>query len=104
VTDKSTVTSTVLAMSAARARSGHEQAVRITVRVASRTGGTPGGHVAVTAGKTTVCLITLKGGQGNCTMGPNKLRPGTYQLLATYRGSTVYARSAAVKKTLVVTK
>jgi hypothetical protein len=104
VTDKSTVTSTALRMSAARARFGHEQAVRITVKVASRTGGTPAGQVAVTAGKTTVCVITLKAGQGNCAVGAKKLRPGKYHLLATYRGSMVYARSAAAKKTLVVTK
>jgi hypothetical protein len=104
VTDKSTVTRTVLGLSAARARFGREQAIRITVQVASVTGGTPGGQVAVTAGKTTVCVITLKAGKGNCAIGAKKLRPGRYQLLATYRGSTVYARSAAVKKTLVVTK
>ena len=104
MTDKSTRTSTVLGLSAARARFGHEQAVRITVKVASRTGGTPRGQVAVTAGKTTVCVITLKAGKGTCAIGAKKLRPGKYQLLATYRGSKVYARSAAVKKTLVVTK
>jgi hypothetical protein len=104
VTDKSTVTTTVLRLSAARVRSGHEQAVRITVKVASRTGGTPHGQVAVTAGKTTVCVITLKAGKGTCAIGAKKLRPGKYQLLATYHGSKVYARSAAVKKTLVVTK
>ena len=103
VTDKSTVTSTVLGLSTARARFGHEQAVRITVKAASPTGGKPG-QVAVTAGKTAVCVITLKAGKGNCAIGAKKLRPGKYQLLATYRGSTVYARSAAVKKTLVVTK
>ena len=104
MTDKSTVTRTVLRLSVARARFGQEQAVRITVKVASLTGGTPGGQVAVTAGKTTVCVITLKAAKGNCALAAKKLRPGKYQLLATYRGSTVYARSAAVKKTLVVTK
>ena len=104
VTDKSTVTSTMLGLSAARARFGREQAVRITVKVASVTGGKPAGQVAVTADKTTVCVITLKAGKGNCAVGAKKLRPGKYQLLATYRGSTVYARSVAVKKTLVVTR
>jgi hypothetical protein len=104
VTDKSTVTSTVLRLSAARARFGHEQAVRITVKVASATGGTPGGQVAVTAGKVTVCVITLKAGKGGCAIGAKKLRPGKYKLLATYSGSAVYAGSAAAQKALVVTK
>jgi hypothetical protein len=104
VTDKSTVTSTVLRLSAARARFGREQAVRITVTVASATGGMPAGQVAVTAGKATVCVITLKAGRGSCAIGARKLRPGRYQLLGTYGGSPVYARSAAVKKALVVTK
>ena len=51
-----------------------------------------------------VCVITLKAGKGKCAIGARKLRPGKYQLLATYRGSTISARLAAVKKTLVVTK
>jgi Bacterial Ig-like domain (group 3) len=104
VTDKSTVTSTALRLSAARARFGREQAVRITVTVASATGGTPAGRVAVTAGKAAVCMITLKAGRGSCAIGPKKLRPGKYRLLASYRGSTVYAPSNAAKKALVVTK
>jgi hypothetical protein len=104
VTDKSTVTSTVLSLSGARARFGREQAVRITVQVASVTGGKPAGQVAVTAGKATVCVITLKAGRGNCAIGPKKLRPGKYRLLASYRGSRVYGPSNGAKKTLVVTK
>jgi hypothetical protein len=83
------------------APAGFEHAL---VRVFSATGGTPAGLVAVTAGKATVCVITLKAGRGTCAIGARKLRPGRYQLLAAYRGSPVYARSAAAKKTLVVTR
>jgi hypothetical protein len=104
VTDKSTVTSTVLGLSAGRARFGREQGVRITVRVFSATGGMPAGQVAVTAGRVTVCVITLKAGRGTCAIGAKRLRPGRYRLLATYRGNTVYAHSNSATKALVVSK
>ena len=104
VADESAVTATGLALSAAKVKFGHEQAERLTVKVTSRTGGTPGGKVTVTAGEATVCVFTLSHGKGTCTLPARKLPPGTYHLTAKYGGSQVYAGSVAPRKTLTVTK
>lgn len=97
-------TSTSLALSAARVRSGHEQAERLTVQVKPAFGGTPAGMVTIRAGSITICAITLKSGKGTCTLTASRLRPGTYQLVARYGGRTPYAGSASARKTLTVTR
>ena len=104
VADESAVTATSLSLGAAKIRFGHEQADRLTVKVTSRTDGTPGGKVTVKAGKATVCVFMLSHGKGTCTLPARKLRPGNYHLTAKYGGSQVYAGSAAPQKTLTVTK
>jgi hypothetical protein len=97
-------TSTTLSLSAARIKAGHEQAEHLTVRVRPQTSGTPAGKVTIKAGSATLCVITLKGARGSCTLTASKLRPGTYKLTARYSGRTPYAASASTKKTLTVTK
>jgi hypothetical protein len=104
VADESTATSTRLSLSAAKARFGHEQAERLTVTVTARTGGTPGGTVAVTANEHTVCNITLTGGKGTCALAARKLNPGSYRLTGHYAGDGAYDGSASAAKTLTVTK
>jgi hypothetical protein len=49
-------------------------------------------------------VITLAKGNGSCTLAASKLRPGTYQLAASYGGGTPYAASTSQKKTLTVTR
>jgi hypothetical protein len=102
--DESTATGTSLSLSAARIRFGHEQGEKISVKVTSRTGGTPGGKVTVRAQSATVCVITLSGGKGSCVLAAKKLNPGTYQLTAGYGGSQAYDASASAAKTLTVTR
>ena len=51
-----------------------------------------------------VCVITLKAGTGSCTLAPKKLKPGSYALVARYRGQPEYNASASAKKTLKVVK
>ena len=102
--DESAVTTTVLALSAAKIRFGHEQAERVSVKITPRTGGAPGGKVTVTAGSATLCVITLAAGKGSCTLPARKLRPGRYHVIAAYGGSPVYTRSASPVKTLTVAK
>jgi hypothetical protein len=102
--DESAVTTTVLALSAAKIQFGHEQAERVSVKITPRTGGTPGGKVTVTAGSATLCAITLAAGKGSCTLPARKLRPGRYHVSAVYGGSQVYARSASPVKTLTVAR
>jgi len=97
-------TTTSLALSAAVVRSGHEQAERLTVAVKPAFGGTAAGLVTVKAGSVTICTINLKNGKGACTLSPNRLRPGSYRLVARYGGRTPDAASASAGKTLTVTK
>lgn len=97
-------TSTSLTLSAARVRSGHEQAERLTAAVKPAFGGTPAGVVTIRAGSVTICAITLRSGKGTCTLTASTLRPGTYQLVARYGGRTPYAGSASARKTLTVTR
>lgn len=104
VVDQSTVTSTALTLSAAKIRSGHEQAEKLAVHVRARTSGTPGGTVTVKAGTATVCVITLAGGNGTCTLKASQLRVGSYQLTAAYGGSQVYSASTSARHPLTVTK
>jgi len=49
-------------------------------------------------------VITLADGKGTCTLKASQLRPGRYQLTATYGGSQVYGKSTSAKRTLTVTK
>jgi hypothetical protein len=93
---------TSLAMSAASVTYGHEQAERLSVRVAPQFSGTPGGRVTVAAGHTVVCVITLAAGAGSCALTAKKLTPGSYRLAASYGGSTSFAASASAARTLVV--
>jgi hypothetical protein len=104
VADKATATATSLKLSAARVRIGHEQAEKISATVTPRTGGTPGGKITVTAGKATICVITMSHGTGSCVLAATGLRPGTYHLIAHYSGSKTYAGSASAAKTLTVTR
>jgi hypothetical protein len=97
-------TSTVLTLSAAEAKAGHEQSERLSVQVTPSVSGTPAGKVTIKAGSTTLCAITLKGAKGSCTLTASELRPGTYQLTASYPGATPYAGSTSLKKALTVTK
>ena len=83
---------------------GHERAEHLSVRVEPQFSGTPAGKVIVRAGSVKVCVITLKGGKGTCTLKPSQLRAGTYRLVGTYAAAVPFAGSTSAKKTLTVTK
>ena len=93
-----------LALSAAKVRAGHEQSEHLSVQVKPKFSGTPTGKVTIKAGSVKVCVITLKGGKGSCTLKASQLRAGTYQLAASYPATAPYAASASARKTLTVTK
>ncbi len=98
-------TSVTEALSASTVTYGHEQSAKVSVTVTAKHGpGIPAGSVAVTAGSVTVCVITLKAGTGSCTLAPKKLKPGSYALVAKYRGQPEFDGSASAKKTLKVVK
>jgi Bacterial Ig-like domain (group 3) len=81
---------------------GHENAEKLTVKVASPLGGTPAGTVTIKIKSTVLCTIRLANGSGNCTLPAKRLKPGTYSLTASYSGSTYYTGTSAIK-TLKVT-
>jgi hypothetical protein len=87
-------TRTAVALSAAKATFGREQAERISVRVRPRTSGTPTGQVTVMAGSTVVCTATLMDGTASCSPGATTLRPGADRLTASYEGDAIFAASS----------
>ena len=97
-------TTTSLTLSAAKVKVGHEQAEHLSVRVKPQFSGTPAGKVTVRAGSVKVCVITLKGGKGTCTLKPSQLRAGTYHLVGHHAAAVPFAGSTSAKKTLTVTK
>jgi hypothetical protein len=97
-------TSTGFTLSADPVKAGHEQAEHITVTVKPATSGTPAGTVVIKAGSAGICTITLHGAKGSCTLSASKLRPGTYQVTASYHGATDYDSSSSPARKLTVTK
>jgi hypothetical protein len=81
---------------------GHENGEKLTVKVTSPLGGTPGGTVTIKIKSTVLCTIRLAKGTGSCTLSAKRLKPGTYSLAASYGGSTYYTGASATK-TLKVT-
>ena len=97
-------TKTTLSLSAAKVKSGTEQAERLGVRTIPQIAGTPVGSIIVRAGGTVVCAITLRSGMGSCTLTAKELAPGSYRLSASYPGSTDFTGSVSAEQTLAVTR
>jgi hypothetical protein len=95
-------TATALALSSSTVKVGQEQKEHFTATVTAPSGGTPAGKVDVKAGSVILCTITLSGGKGTCSPTASKLAAGTYQVAATYAGSTAFAASTSPNKTLTV--
>jgi hypothetical protein len=97
-----TSSKTTLGLSAAKVTYGREGSEKISVKVAPRYTGTPGGTVTVKANGTTLAVIRLKSGAGSYTLSANRLRAGAYSLAATYSGNADFGRSVSAKKPLTV--
>jgi len=97
-------TKTRLALSKPSVTFGQEQAEHVSVSVAPQFGGTPAGTVTVKAGTRTVCVIALKSGKGSCALTAKELKPGTYQLTASYPGKGGFTSSTSSPKTLRIGK
>jgi spore coat protein U-like protein len=93
---------TTLSLSAGRVTYGSERSEKISVKVAPRYAGTPGGTVTVKANGATLAVIRLKSGAGSYTLSANRLLAGDYSLVATYGGSANFGHSVSVKKSLTV--
>jgi Bacterial Ig-like domain (group 3) len=93
---------TTLSLSAVNVTYGSEGSEKISVKVAPRYTGTPGGTVTVKANGATLAVIRLESGMGNYTLSAKRLAAGTYSLAATYSGNAEFGRSASGKRSLTV--
>jgi hypothetical protein len=93
-----------LTLSKSKVAYGDEQLEVLSVTASPEfTGSTPSGTVTLAASATAVCVITLSGGTGSCTLSAEQLGAGTYHLVATYSGDADFKASASASKTLTVT-
>jgi hypothetical protein len=94
-----------LTLSAATARYGHENAVRLTVKVSPQYSGTPTGTVTIKAGTTVICTAKLSsGGTAGCNLSATTLKPALYSLVASYGGSGNFLTATSPHLTLKITK
>ena len=93
---------TTLSLSKGTVTYGSERSEKISVKVAPRYTGTPGGTVTVKANGATLAVIRLKSGVGSYTFSANRLRAGDYSLTATYSGNADFGRSVSAKRSLTV--
>jgi hypothetical protein len=91
-----------LSLSAVKVAYGSEGSEKISVKVAPRYAGTPGGTVTVKANGATLAVIRLKSGMGSYTLSAKRLAAGAYSLAATYSGNAEFGRSASGKRSLTV--
>jgi len=95
---------TTLALPVSRARHGHEQVVRFSVRVAPQYLGVPAGRAIIHAGRYTACVITLSSAGGSCALTATKLPTGSYRVTASYVGNTDFTASASATRLLTITR
>ena len=97
-------TTTTMALSAASAVYGHEQAERVSVNVDDVFGSVPAGAVTIKAGNTVACTITLKSRKGSCTVPAAKFGPGAIRVAAFYGGGISFQTSQSFTQTFTVKK
>jgi hypothetical protein len=95
-------TATAISLSAGAATYGKEQKEKISVTVSPQVSSTVTGKVAITASGRPVCDITLSKGNGSCTLSSDDLPAGTYSLIASYAGTTVFDQSVSAPAALTV--
>jgi len=96
-------TTTRMTVSASRVQRGAENTERFAVRVTPRYSGVVvSGLVAVSANGRAACSISLSQGTGACRLSASQLAPGTYEVTATYHGSSRLLASRSSRVTLRV--
>jgi Bacterial Ig-like domain (group 3) len=94
---------TALTLSVTTITYGDEQVENLTATVSPEFTGTPTGTVRIKASNTRLCVITLSGAEGSCTLSATQLQAGTYDVVAHYSGSMDFKSSASSTETLTVT-
>jgi hypothetical protein len=95
---------TSLTLSSRRVTYRQERRERLTVIVKLAFGAMPAGTVAITAGRTTLCVIALRAGGGSCVLRNRQLKTGTYRVRAAYGGNADASPSDSARMTLRVVK
>ncbi len=105
VTVVKATSATTLSVPGSTATYGREKALVFTVIVRPQLTGTPGGAVAVKAGKAVLCTAALASGKGTCSpVSATGLVPGSYSVTAAYQGDAAFAASVSGAKALKVLK
>src|ERR1700722_11832014 len=97
-------TSAALTLSTATVAHSHEQSEKFSVTTKSANGIPSTGPVAIRAGSTTVCTITLSDGAGSCRPTASRLKPGTYAVVAVLGPTQIYMSATSPAKVLKVKK
>src|ERR1019366_1629131 len=95
---------TGLVLSSATVVYGHEDTVVFTAATTPQFSGTPTGTVAVAAGATALCTLTLSGGSGTCGIGATLLPASAtpYSVVGTYGGDANFTGSVSAPQSLTV--
>jgi len=96
LTISSATSRTALSLSTSTVTYGDEQADRISVAVSPQyAGSTPTGTISIVRATTTLCVISLSGARGSCTLSATRYGPEAYHLVAYYNGSSDFRTSAS---------
>lgn len=93
---------TALRLSAPKSTIGHEQTVKLSVKVTPEFAGVVTGTVTVKSGSKKVCVIKLASSGGSCRLSATALKTGTFKLHASYGGSSDFLSSNSSNVSLVV--
>ena len=89
---------TSLTLSAPTVPYGKERSLKFQVSVTPEFAGTPGGTVIIVSGQTTLCIVTLSGGNAECSPpSPTSLKVGKHTITAAYQGDINYGTSSATR-------
>jgi hypothetical protein len=82
---------------------GEEQLERLSVTVSPEYAGPqPTGVVTIAAGTTRLCVMTLSGATGSCSLTADQLAVGSTQLVASYGGSIDFGGSTSATESLTL--
>ena len=96
---------TSLKLSTTKVTYGDEQVEKLSVTVTPESkGSTPAGTVKITDSATTMCIITLSGGKGSCSLTATQLGAGTYSLEGLYSGNSFFNTSSSAQLLIIAAK
>jgi Bacterial Ig-like domain (group 3) len=95
-------TTLTLSRSAVSVSDERRETFSVKVGAGARRTGVPTGSVDVELGHHVICRIHLSGGKGSCSLGGERLPPGSYELVAHYSGDSNFTPSTSCAEHLTV--